>query len=160
MSTPVRLDRTEGTLDRALLDQARDAGAEVLLGQPATTAHRNDIVAIGPRYADGLATGYMFRTRLDDQAHCIVSELLAPAGYAYLLVWDGHATLATCLFRDQHTWKTARDRSVAAFRRILPSLNLDDARPFTGFGSVFGAARFTDEAGRLFVGEAVRLARP
>lgn len=158
--TLVKRGPVAGTLDRALLDQARDAGADVFLGHPATTAHRGDIVAIGPRYADGLATGYVFPTRLDDQAHCIVSEAVAPAGYAYLIVWNGRATLATCLFRDQHTWKTARDRTVAAFRRVVPGLDLDDARPFSGFGSVFGAARFTDEAGRLFVGEAAGLQDP
>lgn len=158
--TLVRRGSEAGTLDRALLDQARDAGASVRFGVRATRAQRGDIVATGPRHADGLATGFVFATSLEDQAHCVVSDSLAPAGYAYLLVWGGRATLATCMFRDQHTWRTARDRTVAAFRRIVPGLDLDGARPFSGIGSVFGAARFTDEAGHLFVGEAAGLQDP
>jgi len=150
----------DGSLDRALLEQARDAGAEVLLGQAAERARRGDIVAIGPRFADGIATGYVFSTTLEDQAHCVVSEDLAPAGYAYLLVWDGQATLATCLFRDQQRWKEARRRSVETFTGLVPGLDLDDARAFTGYGAVFGASGFGDEGGRLFVGEAAGLQDP
>jgi flavin-dependent dehydrogenase len=158
----VRRGPEPGTLDRALLQQAEAAGAEVLLGKEAARAVRGDIIAIGPRYADGLAVGYVFPTRLPDQAHCIVSETLAPAGYAYLLVWDGLATLATCLFRPVADWQEARRLTVDAFTRLVPDmdLDLDRARPFSGFGSVFGPARFSDEAGRLFVGEAAGLQDP
>lgn len=156
----VRRGPTAGTFDRALLDQARDAGAWVLLSTPAERAHRGDIVAIGPRYADGIVGGYVFRTRLPDQAHCIISDDLAPGGYAYLLVWSGRATLATCLFRDQRRLREARRRTVETFLRIVPGLELDDARRFAGYGSVFGRARFLDEAGRLFVGEAAGLQDP
>lgn len=42
----------------------------------------------------------------------------------------------------------------------MPDLDLRNARPFSGFGSIFGAARFSDEAGRLFVGEAAGLQDP
>ncbi|GMQ98134.1 MAG: NAD(P)/FAD-dependent oxidoreductase [Acidimicrobiia bacterium] len=150
----------DGTLDRALFDQATAAGADVLLGQAATHARRGDIVAIGPRFADGIATGYVFSTDLEDQAHCVVSQDLAPAGYAYLLVWNGRATLATCLFKNLDNQKVARRKTVETFTRLVPGLDLNGARPFTGYGSVFGTAGFTDEAGRLFVGEAAGLQDP
>lgn len=156
----VRRGPEAGSLDRALLDQARGAGADVLLGRRAEHALRGDIVATGPRYADGIATGYVFPTMLEDQAHCIVSEDLAPAGYAYLLIWDGRATLATCLFRRTSDWKEARRRTAETFIRLVPNLDLGDARPFTGYGSVFGKTGFDDEAGRLFVGEAAGLQDP
>ena len=156
----VRRGPQEGSLDRALLDQARDAGVDVRLGQEAEHAGPGDIIAIGPRFADGLATGYVFTTHLEDQAHCVISEDLAPAGYAYLLVWDGRGTLATCVFRDQENWKKARQGTVETFTQLLPALDLEDARPFTGYGTVFGTTGFTDEAGRLFVGEAAGLQDP
>ncbi len=156
----VRRGSEAGSLDRALLDQARGAGAEVLLGRRAEHALRGDILATGPRYADGIATGYVFPTSLEDQAHCIVSEELAPAGYAYLLVWDGKATLATCSFRKTSDWKEARRRTVETFTRLIPNLDMGEARPFTGYGSVFGKTGFDDEAGRLFVGEAAGLQDP
>lgn len=156
----VRRGPDSGSLDRALLDQAQEAGAEVLLGQAAPRARRGDIVAIGPRFADGIVSGYVFETELADQAHCIISEELAPAGYAYLLICAGQATLATCLFRGQQAWSDARRRTADAFRTLVPELDLADARPFSGYGSVFGSARFTDEAGRLYVGEAAGLQDP
>jgi flavin-dependent dehydrogenase len=156
----VRRGSEAGSLDRSLLRQAVAAGVDVLLGQAAPHAHSGDIIAIGPRFADGLVTGYVFPTRLKDQAHCIVSDLIAPAGYAYLLICDGRATLATCLFEGQHTWNEARDATVNRFRQLVPGIDLSDARPFSGYGSVFGSARFTDEAGRLYVGEAAGLQDP
>ncbi|GMQ86790.1 MAG: NAD(P)/FAD-dependent oxidoreductase [Acidimicrobiia bacterium] len=156
----VRRGPEAGSLDRALHEQARHAGAEVLLDQPAEHARRGDIVATGPRFADGIATGYVFPTTLEDQAHCIISEDLAPAGYAYLLVWDGRATLATCLFRNQQNWQRARRRTVETFSRLVPGLDLGEARQFSGYGSVFGSARYVDEAGRLYVGEAAGLQDP
>jgi len=156
----VRRGPEGGSLDRALLDQARGAGAEVLLGRRAEHALSGDIVATGPRYADGIATGYVFPTKLEDQAHCIVSENLAPAGYAYLLIWDGRATLATCLFSKTSDWKEARRRTAETFIRLIPDIDMGDARPFTGYGSVFGKTGFDDEAGRLFVGEAAGLQDP
>ncbi len=156
----VRRGPDSGSLDRALLDQARAAGVDVLLGQAAPRARRGDIVAIGPRFADGIVTGYVFSTSLEDQAHCIISNEFAPAGYAYLLICDGRATLATCLFRGHQSWSDARLRASETFRRLVPGLDLTDARPFSGYGSVFGSARFTDEAGRLFVGEAAGLQDP
>lgn len=156
----VRRGPDVGTLDTALLDQARLAGAEVRLGEEAHRAQPGDIVAIGPRYADGLATGYVFPTDLEDQAHCIISDRLAPAGYAYLLVWDGQATLATCLFDRQQEWRNARERTVEAFSRIVGGMDITAGRAFSGYGSVFGHTRYTDEAGRLFVGEAAGLQDP
>jgi len=150
----------DGSLDRALLAQATDAGAEVLLGREATHAQRGDIVAIGPRFADGIATGYVFPTDLEDQAHCVISEELAPAGYSYLLVWNGRATLATCLFKNLNNQKVARSKTVETFTHVVPGLDLSEARPFTGYGSVFGSTGFSDEAGRLFVGESAGLQDP
>jgi len=156
----VRRGPEDGSLDRALAEQAADAGANVLLGTEAKEARRGDIVAIGPRYADGVVSGYVFETSLDDQAHCVISESLAPAGYAYLLIWQGRATLATVLFRTHEDWQQARSRTVETFTSLVPGLDLDGARTFSGFGSVFGKPRLSDEAGRLFVGEAAGLQDP
>jgi flavin-dependent dehydrogenase len=156
----VRRGPGDDSLDRALAEQAADAGVEVLLGTAAVKARRGDIVAIGPRYADGVVSGYIFETNLEDQAHCVVSEDLAPAGYSYLVIWDGRATLATCMFRRHEDWQQARSRTVETFTSLVAGLDLDGARTFSGFGSVFGEARFSDEAGRLFVGEAAGLQDP
>lgn len=156
----VRRGDVDESLDRALRDQARQLGARVELGAAPDAARNGTIVATGPRFADGLVVGYVFPTGLDDQAHAVISAELAPAGYAYLLVWDGRATLATCLFERHDTWRAARDATVRAFRSIVAGLDLSEAKPFSGFANVYGAARFSDEAGRLYVGEAAGLQDP
>lgn len=156
----VRRGPDRDTLDAALLRQARAAGAEVRFGETARTAGPGTIIATGPRAADGIVSGYTFRTRLPDQAHAIVSRRLAPAGYAYLLLWGGRGTLATCLFRDLDQWRKALDETAAAFTRLVPGLDLTGARAFGGHGGVLGAARYADEAGRLYAGEAAGLQDP
>lgn len=156
----VRRGTAPDTLDQALLTQASDLGARVLLGRPAHSAPPDSILATGPRHANGLVAGLTFRTGLPDQAHAIVSSRLTPAGYAYLLVWDGRATLAACLFRDLDRGRRALAESVAAFRRVVPGLTVDDARPFGGYGGVRRDLRFADPAGRLYVGEAAGLQDP
>lgn len=158
----VRRGNEPGSLDRALLAQAQEAGAVVRWRTRAEHARAGDIVATGPRFADGLVVGYLFDTDLPDQARCILSRRLAPAGYAYLLVHDGHATLASCLFTHQQDWRAAREATSDTFRQLVPELGADLARgrPFAGYGNVYGTARLTDEAGRLFVGEAAGLQDP
>jgi flavin-dependent dehydrogenase len=51
----IRRGPMDGTLDRALLHQARAAGAVVEAGQKVESAGRGDILATGPRYADASA---------------------------------------------------------------------------------------------------------
>lgn len=156
----VRRGPAAGTFDTALLAQARSCGVDVRLGTTARSAGPATIVATGPLTADGVVVGFTFPTALPDQAHAIVHPMLAPAGYAYLLVWDGWATLATCLFRDHHRWRPARNATVEAFTRLVPGLRLDDARPFGGYGGIRRAARYRDESGRLYAGEAAGLQDP
>ena len=154
----VRRGPDADTLDAALLQRAQDLGAEIHFGESAHEAGPGTIVATGPLRADGIAAGYVFRTSLEDQAHAIVHPTLAPGGYAYLLVWDGQATLATCLFSDhpQH-WRSALDATVEAFMRLVPGLRLNQPRRFGGYGGLLTPTRFTDESGRLYVGEAAGL---
>ena len=156
----VRRGSDPDTLDSSLLRQARAAGAEVRLGQVARAAPGSSILATGPRGADGIVAGYTFGTRLRDQARCIVSSRLAPAGYAYLLVWEGRATLATCLLAEPARWRQALADTVTAFQQLVPGLDLSEARPFGGYGGLRFPSRYTDPAGRLYAGEAAGLQDP
>lgn len=49
---------------------------------------------------------------------------------------------------------------MAAFRRVVSGLTVDDARPFGGYGGVRRDLRFADPVGRLYVGEAAGLQDP
>lgn len=148
-----------GTLDSALLAQARGAGADVRFGVHRREAGPGTIVATGPVRADGLATGFTFDTSLPDQVHVIVHPLLAPGGYAYLLIWDGRGTVATSIlgtpFVDQRQrWRAARDATVDTFQHLVPDLRLGNPQPFGGYGALLAPPRLVDGAGRWYVGEA------
>lgn len=145
------------TLDGALLRQAQSAGVDVRFDQTAGSAEPGAVIATGPEAAHAIAAGFVFATSLPDQAHAIVHPGLAPGGYAYLLIWDGRATLATCMFRDLRSWRRARDATVEAFCRLVPGLDLRDPRPFGGYGAIFASTRYTDAPGRLYAGEAAGL---
>ena len=156
----VRRGPGRGTLDRSLLDEAVRTGVQVCFGRTAHAAPAGAVVATGPRNPDGIVVGYRFRTTLPDQAQVLIADRIAPAGYAYLLVWDGHATVATSLFRELHTWPQALAATVEAFTSVVPGLALSDAQRFGGYGRVRATVRYQDRAGHLFAGEAAGLQDP
>lgn len=80
----VRRGQAAGTLDSALLRQARAAGAEVRFGETARAADPGTIVATGSDQADGIAAGLIFRTELEDQVHAIVHPTLPRARWLRL----------------------------------------------------------------------------
>ncbi len=153
----VRRGSEAGTLDHALLGQALAAGVEVRFGQ-ARPAPRCGIVGHGPRRADALALGYLFETDAPDGCHAVVSEALAPGGYAYLLVQGGRGTLATCLFRHFERAEACLAASVAFFDRHVPVRRLRPRR-FGGVGN-FALPRRVRHGDRLLVGEAAGLQDP
>lgn len=147
----LRRGRAAGTLDRALLDQARAAGAEVRFNERVKSTSGRMVLASGPRRADIIAVGQVFDTSMTDGAWLALDESLAPKGYAYLLVHAGRGTVATCLFsgfRDQAKHLAA---TVAYFTRHA-GLEMQDPRPFGGFGNM-RLARTAMQGGYPVIGE-------
>ena len=131
----VRRGRAAGTLDRALLDQARAAGAEVRFGDRVRNFDGAGILASGPRQAGVIAVGHVFDTDMADGAWLALGDRLAPGGYAYLLVRGGRGTVASCMFtgfRDQARYLAATEE----FFRLNAGLKMHDPRPFGGFGNM------------------------
>ncbi|HYB53546.1 MAG TPA: NAD(P)-binding protein, partial [Thermoanaerobaculia bacterium] len=106
-----------GTLDTALKHQAQAAGVEIRFRAPCARLPEGGIVAGGPRAADAIAIGFTFETDRADGAFGVLSESLAPKGYAYLLICGGRGTVAACLFDDFHRERMYLDRTVEFFRR-------------------------------------------
>lgn len=101
------------SLDRGLKRQAEKAGAEFHFGVRMERAQADKvIVATGPRTSSAVARGLAFETSHPDGFYAFLGDHLAPRGYAYLLVHEGRATLATCLFEEF-------DRAQSHFERTL-----------------------------------------
>jgi len=108
-----------GTLDTALLEQARRLGVEVRFNSRLDHLEGSGILAIGPKAADAIAVGYHFETAMEDGFWGIFDDELAPQGYAYLLVMNGRGTVKSCMFsgfKQEHLYV---ERTVAAFQRLV-----------------------------------------
>lgn len=123
-----------GSLDTAMLAQARALGVEVRFGSRLDRLDGVGVLALGPRAADAIAVGYHFDTAMRDGFWAICDDDVAPKGYAYLLVMNGRGTVKSCIFADFKRESRYVERSVAAFER-LAGLKMIDPRPHGGVGN-------------------------
>ncbi len=140
-----------GTLDSALLAQARAAGAEVRFGDRVRTFEGAGVLAAGPREADVIAAGHVFDTDMPDGAWLALGHEVAPGGYAYLLVKDKRGTVASCMFtgfRDQARHVAAAE----GFFRKHAGLRMRNPRAFGGYGN-YRFSRSATQGGHPVVGE-------
>ena len=96
----VKRGTTPGTLDTGLKEQALSLGVEILFNYRLDTFGERAIVGTGPKGADAVAVGITFETGMKDQAVVVLDDMIAPKGYAYLLVNQGYGTMVTVLYRE------------------------------------------------------------
>ena len=124
----------DGSLDSALLAQARALGVEVRFDSCLRRLPGEGILAAGPRAADAIAVGYHFETDLADGYWVICDDDLAPKGYAYLLTMNGRGTMKSCMFSGFKQEKLYVQRSLEAFQRLV-GLEMKNPRPHGGSGN-------------------------
>ncbi|HHH35902.1 MAG TPA: hypothetical protein ENK48_03620 [Gammaproteobacteria bacterium] len=122
-----------GTLDSALLGQARRRGVDLRFRSTVDVERKGGVDASGPRATGIIAVGHVFTTDMADMACAAVSDRLAWQGYAYLLVQGGRGTLACCLFGDFGRRAEYLQRCVDFFRSRA-GLRMTEARRFGGIG--------------------------
>src|SRR5437764_14561681 len=93
----IRRGAEEGTLDRGLLAQAREAGARIIFNSRLSEA---DIIATGPATPDGLAKEMTWRTGEPERVDVYFNHHLSPGGYSYLFILDGLATFGCAIVAD------------------------------------------------------------
>lgn len=123
-----------GSLDTALLEQARTLGVEVRFGSRLERLEGPGILTVGPKAADAIAVGYHFETDMDDGFWVICDESLAPQGYAYLLTMNGHGTVKSCMFTGFKQERRYVERTVDAFARVV-GLKMRNPQPHGGVGN-------------------------
>jgi len=123
-----------GSLDTALLEQARELGVEVRFNSRLDHLEGTGILAVGPKAADAIAVGYHFETTMQDGFWVILDDELAPQGYAYLLVMNGRGTVKSCMFSSYKHEHLYVERTVDTFRRLV-GLEMVNPRPHGGAGN-------------------------
>ncbi len=125
----VKRGSSEKTIDSAVLKQAKDLGVEVKYNSR-VNPEEADIVATGGKGAKVAVVGGVFETNLPNQSHSILDDEIAPAGYAYFLVMNGEATIATCFAGPIP--ENAYAKTVEKFEKILKIKVPVDAKRFGG----------------------------
>ncbi len=111
----IRRGAEDTTLDRGLLAQAREAGANVIFGSRIADA---DIIATGPAAPDGLAKEITWRTDEAERVDVYFNHKLSPGGYSYLFILDGYATFGCAIVADFKKIDEYFDHSFAEAQRI------------------------------------------
>ena len=123
-----------GTLDSALLAQARESGVEVRFKSRIRQIEGPGILAAGPGAADSIAVGLHFETSMSDGWWAICDDDLAPQGYAYLLVANGRGTVKSCMFSKFKREREYVARTIERFRKLV-GLEMKNPRPHGGAGN-------------------------
>ncbi|MDX8412196.1 MAG: hypothetical protein R8K46_10065, partial [Mariprofundaceae bacterium] len=141
-----------GTLDTSMLNQARKLGVEIRFNDTIKKLPLGGIAAEGPHGGDVIAAGFLFETDMADGVFAALSDDLAPKGYAYLLIHQGQATMATCMFDDFHREHEYMQRTADFFQRTVGCRMISPKR-FGGLGNV-AYPRTARKDNLLYVGEA------
>ena len=151
----VRRGTDAGTLDQSLKQQAIAAGVTIRLGEAPSDLPEVSIRTPGPGRCDALDVGYVFETDMPDGVFAVLSEKIAPKGYAYLLVCRGWGTVASCLFEDYANAREYRERTREFFEARV-GLRMTRAKAFGGTGNVMATPVI--RCGKtLYAGEAAGL---
>ena len=143
-----------GSLDLSLKQQARSKGVNLVFSTK-IAADEADIIASGPKHADGIVRGITFKTTFNHEPTLILDDRLAPKTFAYLLIADGRGCLGTGLTSDFERADEYLDRTIKAYCDLFP-LDIQEPKRFTGYGN-FAIRDHYFENGKYYVGEAAGL---
>lgn len=131
----VRRGAAGSSLEGRLLTLAREAGADVRLGQTFEPGAAQ-LEAIGPASRHRLCSeaGIHFETRAADLAAALIEPGATPSGYAYLLVRAGQGSLCAVRFDGRPVARDQLARCEALLRRQV-DLDVRQRRAGAGFGS-------------------------
>lgn len=143
----------ENSLDRGLLKQAEDSGVNIHWGRKIDSIENGKaVVGTGPKAADAIAKGMVFKTTHENVFIGFLDNEIAPKGYAYLLVNNGKATFATCLFEDFRNEKQYYQKALAVLNSVV-TIDKIESKEFGGFVNYFNEPKFSKDNRILYVGE-------
>jgi flavin-dependent dehydrogenase len=148
----IRRGAEDGTLDRGLLAQAREAGANVIFNSR-LAASDADVVATGPTSPDGLAKEMTWKTSDPERVDVFFDHHLSPGGYSYLFILDGVATFGCAIVADFKKIDEYFDHSLAAAKKRDPFNMPGETRTGYSYMNFHLKSRATSNGSR-FVGEA------
>ncbi|MFI5167369.1 MAG: NAD(P)/FAD-dependent oxidoreductase [Thermoanaerobaculales bacterium] len=155
-STPfayfIRRGSDPTSLDVWLRRRAIDAG--VVLREGCEAPGDAEVVATGPRQADGVARELVFASDLPDTVAVLFDPRVTPTGYAYLFCLGGHATFGAAQVRRVHSLAQAQEAAWARFRAVFGEFAVRAEHEGGQFMNFYLPAGLRGADGRWYVGEA------
>ncbi len=149
----VERGKMEWTLDQGLKRQAIAEGVDIRWNNKIKTLPSGWIImGTGPKAADAIAKGIIFKTSHPNACVGFLDNRIAPQAYAYLLVNNHQATFATCLFED---FPNEKDYFQLALETLHSVVNIDilEPREFGGYVNFFLKPSVVKQGRILYVGE-------
>ncbi len=143
----VKRGKPQDSIDNGLLKQAKRLGVNVTFNTPKKETEV-DIVATGPRRADGYVSGINFTSSMQDTIIISVDKNLSES-YSYVEIINGHGTLAN--YHDKPT-----KSNLIIFEEKMKKLfniQIEKSKPFGARGSFTLDGPFEEEK-TIYVGEA------
>ncbi len=143
----------KNSFDQGLKLQAEQAGVNLRWGEKLETLKEGiAIIGSGPKVADAIAKGFVFKTSLQNTFIGFLNNKIAPKAYAYLLVNNGRATFATCLFKDFKNERVYFERALKTLHTVL-DIDIKDPKEFGGYVNFFNKPKLSKNKRFLYVGE-------
>ncbi len=151
----VRRGSSKGCLDTGLLEQAEKLGVNVHFGSKPGKEVPIKVNATGPKKATAFVKGIKFKTNSESGYHMAFGKEIATGFYSYLLIKNGHGTIATVFNRKlAHDSDEFLRSTVDYFSDFLDRTEVASGKKFGGYGHFEIKKDFHDENGAMLIGEA------
>ncbi len=152
----VKRGTTSDTLDTALRTQAEKLpNLQIKYNHPIKDYEGIDIIATGPypkdRYIDAIASGYTFQTDHPNLAAMILDDNIAPDGYGYCLIANGHGVVTTVALKDFEKINQFKKGVLELAQKQL-DLKMENKKAFGGTANIFLGK--IPKTKKIYVGEA------
>ncbi|AKB19250.1 MULTISPECIES: NAD(P)/FAD-dependent oxidoreductase [unclassified Methanosarcina] len=151
----VRRGSSTGCLDTSLHKQAEELGVNIHMGSVPGEGVPVQVNATGPRNANIFARGIKFDTDIEKSYHMAFGDDIARGFYSYLLIKNGHGTIATVFGRKNvhHADEFLRE-TVKYFTGYVDERAVSSGKKFGGYGHFEIKNNLYDENGAMLIGEA------
>jgi len=151
----VRRGSSTGCLDTSLRKQAEELGVNIHMGSVPEEGVPVKVNATGPRNANILARGIKFDTDIEKSYHMAFGDDIARGFYSYLLIKNGHGTIATVFDRKNvhHADEFLRE-TINYFSEYIDEREVAFGKKFGGYGRFEIKKNLYDENGAMLIGEA------
>jgi flavin-dependent dehydrogenase len=128
-----------GSLEYGLKQQALDLGVHIRYGETLPRG-QSDVWAVGSQKPGFfLSAGLIFCTSHPDSFKVMINMRRSPKAYAYLIIYQGMATLSVVITQQFTQARTFLDETLAAFQRIRP-FDMEEVHLSGGLGGVMAMA--------------------